>query len=133
MYKTETFASMFDVLTGEQFDPLVKEVLKTLLRKKARYDPLLLKRVSIYLDALKDKMEDLKKDPEVPPALFDKVALEIRAYGRILDVAVEMKNEEMEKKLEMLSNKKRAQVKKEEAFGQANITAQEEEKLKQGV
>ena len=124
MYAHEAFEDVFYQLTEEDLYSGVLDDVEKMITAKLKYDPLLLERITTHVEFLKETLQVYKTNKKIDPTVFDEVALELRAYGRILDVVLKMQSEQLGAKLEGLSDKEKASAKKEEAFHQADVTAQ---------
>jgi hypothetical protein len=74
-------------------------------------DPIFRQRISFHLQEARTQLKAAMEDLTVPPEIIDELDYKIRTYGKMLSVALKMRVEE---------------TTKEDAFAEANITAQNE-------
>ena len=72
-------------------------------------DPIFRQRISFHLQEARGQLREAMKDVSVSPETIDELDYKIRTYGKMLSVALKMRLENRDK---------------EDAFAEANVTAQ---------
>ncbi len=89
-----------------------EKILSYEIRAREELDPLFRERVQTHLMDARHKLKMALEDVTVSPETIDELSYKVRTYGKLLSVAL---------KMDVIPQDK------EDAFAQANITAQEEE------